>query len=312
MTRDSAPSVPAVRRGRLLILGAAVCWSGGGAAVKLAAPLNGWQIASIRSFFAFLFLTALLRPWRARPFLPGAKVLLLAFINAAMLILFILANTQTTSANAIFLQDTAPVWITLLSPWLLNEKFRMKDLRGLLFAAVGMSLFFVDQLTPGQWTGNFIALGSGVLYALVLIGMRWGRRKPTDTATPQSPLSDAEVILVWGNLLCALLCIPFMPGGPMGIADAGLRPLAIVAAMGVFQLGLGYLLLSKGVADVSATEAGLLVLLEPVLNPVWAFLFAGETPGKWARIGGAIILGVLAWQAWGGREKEAELRVSTE
>lgn len=291
----------AVYRGRLFILGAAFCWSIGGAAVKLAAPLDAWQIASIRSLFAFLFLTVLLRPWRARPVLPSAMVLLLSLINAGMLILFILANTRTTSANAIFLQDTAPVWVSLFSPWLLREKFRMKDLRSLLVCAVGMSLFFLDQLTPGQWSGNIIALGSGVLYALVLIGLRWGRRKPADAGARASPLSDAEMILVWGNLFCALLCIPFMHSSPVALADAGLRPLAIVAVMGVFQLGLGYLLMSKGIAEVPATEAGLLALLEPVLNPVWAFVFAHETPGPWALAGGAIILGDLAWQSFGAK-----------
>jgi len=163
-----------------------------------------------------------------------------------------------------------------------------------------MSLFFLDQLTPGQWTGNFLALGSGVLYALVLIGLRWGRRKPEDAATGQRQLSDSEQILLWGNLFCFLLCIPMMQSAPHALSAVGIQPLLIVAGMGVFQLGLGYLLMSKGIADVPATEAGLLALLEPVLNPVWALMFAHEIPGRWALIGGAIILGDLAWQSVAG------------
>ncbi len=289
-----------LKRGRLLILAAAVCWSGGGAAVKLAAPLDAWQIASIRSLFAGLFLAVIFQPWRMRVWLPGWKVLLLALINAGMLILFITANTHTTSANAIFLQDTAPVWVSLFSPWLLNEKFRMKDLRSLLICAVGMSLFFLDQLTPGQWIGNILALASGVFFALVLIGLRWGRRKSADVPDGDRQLSDSEQLLLWGNLFCFLLCIPMMQSAPHALGTVGLQPLLIVAGMGVFQLGLGYLLMSKGIVEVPATEAGLLALLEPVLNPVWALLFAHEMPGRWALIGGAIILGDLAWQSVAG------------
>jgi DME family drug/metabolite transporter len=299
----------------MFILAAAICWSSGGAMVKLSAPLNAWQIASIRSFFACLLVTVLVRPWRARPLLPNWKVLLLALINAGMLILYILANTRTTSANAIFLQDTAPVWVSLFSPWLLSEKFRRQDLRSLLICAGGMSLFFVDQLTPGQWTGNLLALGSGVLYALVLIGLRWGRQKTTASAESgaggEPQLSNAEAILVWGNLLCFLICAPIMGGSPLSV---GVRPCLIAAGMGMFQLGLGYYLMSKGIAEVPALEAVLLSMVEPVLNPFWAYLIVGETPGPWALAGGAIILGNVAWQSFSeNKSKELTMKdVGTE
>ena len=290
-----------VKRGRLFILAAAICWSSGGVLVKLSAPLNAWQIASIRSFFACLLVTALVKPWRARPIWPSPMVLLLAAINAGMLIMYILANTRTTAANAIFLQDTAPVWVSLFSPWLLNEKFRRQDLRNLLICAAGMSLFFVDQLTPGQLSGNLLALGSGVLYALVLIGLRWGRQNTATTAgaaatvraEPQQ-LSNAEAILVWGNLICFLVCAPLMGASPLSV---GVRPCLIAAAMGLFQLGLGYFLMSKGIAAVPALEAVLLSMVEPVLNPIWVILIVGETPGPWALAGGAIILGNVLWQS---------------
>lgn len=293
-----------LKRGRLYILAAAVCWSGSGASVKLVAPLNGWHIASIRSLFACLFIAAMVKPWRSARWWPSGTVALLGLINAAMLTLFVMANMQTTSANAIFLQDMAPVWVSLFAPWLLHEKFRMSDLRSLLICALGMSLFFLDKLTPGQWTGNMLAVGSGVLYALVLIGLRWGRKKeapaaalPSSSTSAARTMTDGEALLMWGNLFCFLIGIPFMHTSPFDTGDAGLRPLLIVAGMGVFQLGLGYYLMSKGIAEVPALEAGLLALLEPVLNPVWAFLFAHEEPGRWAMVGGAIILLNLAWQS---------------
>jgi len=297
----------AIQRGRLQVIGAAVCWSVVGAGVKYASPpLDGWQIAGGRSLFAFFFLCALLRPWRGA-WRPSLKVGLLALAYAVMLVLFILSNTLTFSANAIFLQDSALVWILLFSPLLLKEPFRPRDLAVFALCVPAMLLLFKDQLRPGQTTGNVLALLSGVGYAIVLMGMRWGRRRghaaaPADSAAGEAQsagcrrhaLTEAEGMMVWGNLLCFLLCVPKMGALP---EHGAALPLAIVALLGVVQLGLGYYLISLGMTHVPAVEGALLTLIEPVLNPLWACLLVSEVPGPWTLCGGAVIIACVAWQA---------------
>ena len=260
---------------RLLILGAAVLWSTGGAAIKLC-NLSAWQIAGGRSLVAGIVLFIALREARRRP---DRTIIAVALAYAGTVILFVLANKLTTSANAIFLQDTAPGWVLLLSPWLLREIPSRGAVLSLPVYAIGLALFFLDELSPGQALGNVVALASGVSFALCIVGLRHaGSRGPA--------------ALVWGNAIGFVTTAPFWFSGP---TPAPLD-LALVAYLGVFQLGLAYLLFARGLAHVPAVEASLLALLEPVLNPIWAFLFAGEVPGPWALTGGAIILGATAWR----------------
>jgi drug/metabolite transporter (DMT)-like permease len=306
-----------VQRGRMCVIGAAVCWSVVGAGVKLVSPpLDGWQVACGRSLFAFIFVCAMFRPWRAGRLFPGVKVLLLSCVYAAMLVLFILANTLTKSANAIFLQDSALVWVILFAPLVLKEPFRLRDLGMFVVCAAGLTLLFMDQLDLRQKEGNLLALLSGAAYATVLLSLRWGRSKaaaapppsPAAGQSPAAPPADAELMLVWGNLLCVLACVPFLR--PVNVAEAGTQKVVIacatVAMMGLVQLGLGYYLVSKGMRHVPAVEAALLTLIEPVLNPIWAFIAVQEVPGPWALLGGAVIIASVAYQAVGERRRPAE------
>jgi drug/metabolite transporter (DMT)-like permease len=300
-----------IKRGRVLVLAAAFCWSTGGAAVKNALPLNVWQIAGLRSLVAFFFVGALVGIWNARPLFPSGRVLLGSLANAGMLILYIAANLRTTSANAIFLQCTAPLWVLLLAPIVLKEPFRAQDLRIFSLCGVGMVLFFCDRLSGGEMLGNVLALLSGVCYAMVVLGLRWGNRKLSDeAASERKGPNDAQAIVVWGNLLCFLICAPLM--GSMDTLSA--RPLMVVTGMGVIQLGLGYYFLSLGTAHVSALESILLALIEPMLNPLWAFIFLNERPGPWALAGGTLVIGTVAYQTVrdGLRPKPAVAAVSVE
>jgi len=262
-------------KSRLLLLSAAVLWSTAGAAIKLCA-LSGWQIAAGRSLVAALFLTIAVREARAWPTL---RVLAVSVAYAFTVVLFVLATKLTTAANAIFIQDTAPVWVLLLSPWLLRETPTRGELAALPVYALGLGLFFLDELSAGQLEGNVIALVSGVAFALSIVGLRLLRH-------------DGPVALVWGNVLAAAIALPFSAAGPA----IGPRDVAIVVYLGVFQLGLSYLCFSRGIRGTPAVEASLLILLEPVLNPIWAFLLAGERPGPWALVGGAVILAATAWR----------------
>jgi drug/metabolite transporter, DME family len=262
-------------RSRLLILAAAALWSTAGAAMKLC-QLSGWQIAGGRSLIAGLFLLVYVKEARVRPSVP---VLLAAAAYAATVVSFSVANKLTTAANAIFIQDTAPLWVLLFSPVLIGERASRAEVLAVPVYGVGLSLFFLDELSPGQLLGNVVALGSGLAFALCIIGLRRVREL-------------GAAALVSGNLLAAALTLPLWLSGPVPrLADLG-----IVGYLGVFQLGLAYLLFSRGVVKTPALEASLLVLLEPVLNPIWTFLLVGERPGPWALAGGAIVLLATAWR----------------
>jgi drug/metabolite transporter (DMT)-like permease len=262
-------------RSRLLLLAAAVLWSTAGAAIK-SCGLDGWQIAGGRSLVAAALLLGVVREARVRPTL---RVLAVSVAYAFTVVLFVLATKLTTAANAIFIQDTAPLWVLLLSPWLLGERPTRGELLAIPVYGAGLGLFFLDELTAGQVLGNVVALASGVAFAVSIVGLRLLRH-------------DGPAALVYGNVIAALAALPLWPRGPVA---TGLD-LGIVLYLGVFQLGLAYLAFSRGVVGTPAIEASLLVLLEPVLNPIWTFLVAGERPGPWAIAGGAVVLGATAWR----------------
>jgi drug/metabolite transporter (DMT)-like permease len=264
---------------RLAILAAAVLWSTAGAAIKVC-QLDGWQIASGRSLVAAATLALVLPGSRRRP---SRRGWLVATAYAATVVLFVVANKLTTAANAIFLQDTAPLYVLALSPILLNERPTRGELLAVPVFILGLALFFVDRLAPGQLWGNAIALASGVSFALAIIGLRAAQ-------------DEGQAVLLWGNLLAGAVALaPALAGAPPRPTD-----LVIVLFLGTFQLGLSYALFQYGIRGTPAVEASLLVLLEPVLNPVWTFLVAGEIPGRWALIGGAIILAATAWRTLAG------------
>jgi drug/metabolite transporter, DME family len=260
---------------RLQILAAAVLWSTGGAAIKLC-RLSGWQIAGGRSLVAFGFMLLAVPAARARP---NGRTLLVGLAYAGTVVQFVLATKLTTAANAIFIQDAAPLWVLLLSPWLLRERPTRGELLSVPVYALGLGLFFLDELEGGQLAGNLVALSSGVAFALCIVGLRRLR-------------GEGPAALAWGNALAALMALPLWGTGPApGALDAGL-----VLYIGVFQLGLSYLLFTRGLAKTPAVEAALLILLEPVLNPIWTFLLAGERPGPWAIAGGGVVLAATVWR----------------
>ncbi|ATB28971.1 DMT family transporter [Melittangium boletus] len=260
---------------RLYILVAAVCWSTAGAAVKLS-TLSAWQLTAGRSLVAALVLALALPSGRR---LPSRQGVLATFAYAATVTTFIIATKLTTSANAIFLQSTAPLYVLLLSPMVLGERPSRGELLAVPVFLLGLSLFFLDQFHPGQRWGNVVAMASGISFALCILGLRAVKDEGTS-------------VLVWGNVIAGGVALFFAMDGPRPTGmDIGL-----VLFLGVFQSALAYSLFQHGLRDTPAVEASLLVLLEPVLNPVWTFLLAGERPGSWALVGGTIILVATAWR----------------
>jgi len=276
----------------LLLVSAALLFSTGGAAIK-AASLTGWQVASFRSGLAALVLLAALpsaRRWFRWRMLPVAAA------YAATLILFVLANRLTTSANAIFLQATAPLYVLLLGPFLLREPIRRADLFYILAVGAGLALFFAGRDTvaataPDPPRGNLLALASGVTYALMLVGLRWhGRQGGEDSGI---------ATVVAGNLIAFLAALPMaVPLHAFAARDA-----AVILYLGAAQVGLAYWCLTRAIRHVPAFEATTMLQLEPAMSPVWTWLAYAERPTSWALAGGAVIVSATLVNTWWGRRR---------
>jgi drug/metabolite transporter, DME family len=261
-------------KARLLLVSAAVLFSTGGAAIKWT-TLTAWQVAGMRSLIAaialLIFLPDARRHWSRRNWLVGV-------VYAMTLVLFVTANKLTTAANAIFLQAAAPLYILLAAPWLLREHIRRDDMPFMAVVAAGMAAFFVGVDVPAASAPNPSAGNIAVM------GLRAVAR-----AEPSATLNT----IVSGNIVAAAMCLPL--GLP--ITGAVAFDWAALIWLGVFQIGLAYLCLSAGVRHVTALEASLLLLAEPVLNPVWAWLAHGERPGAWPLAGGALIVAATTVRA---------------
>lgn len=293
---------PAAWRPRAELLITALLFSTGGTAIK-ATQLGSWQVASFRSGVAALTLLLLLpaarRRWRPR-------TLMVAATYSMTMLLYVLANKLTTAASAIFLQSTAPLYVLLLAPWLLGERVRRLDAIYMAVLAAGMALFFVGveppvETAPDPLTGNLLAAASGLTWALTMIGLRFLGRGSTGASA-----SEGVVAVVAGNLMTFLVALPMaLPVERATGADIG-----VIAFLGIFQIGVAYVFMTRAFTEVGALEASLLLLLEPVLSPVWAWLVHGESPGSWSLTGGAIILAATAGKSWleGRRRRRGRVR----
>ncbi|GIW41976.1 MAG: membrane protein [Candidatus Binatia bacterium] len=268
---------------RLQLFAAAVLLSTGGAAIK-ASSLSSWQVAGLRSGIAAILLFALV-PGARKAW--GKSDVLVALPYAATLVLYVTANKLTTAANTIFLQSTAPLYVLLLSPFLLREHLDRRDVPYLLAFAVGLALFFVGRESPHETApepllGNLVALSSGSTWGLTLVGLRWLARSERE--------GSALPAVVCGNGLAFLACLPLaLPLREMAPLDA-----LLVFYLGSVQIALSYVLMTSGFRRVSATEGTFLLLLEPVLNPVWAWWFHAERPALLACLGGVVVLTTAA------------------
>jgi len=291
MTEHAAPRAT----DRMMVLAAALLFSTGGAAVKMTS-LTGWQVACLRSGIAAVALLIFLPSARQRW---SRRSILVSCAYAGTMVSFVLANKLTTAANATFLQSTAPLYILILSPLLLGEGIRRRQLLFMAALAAGMSMIVTggqpESLTaPDPVRGNLIGVVTGVCWAFTIIGLRWlGRDRPGEESG-----AGAAAAVVSGNLIACLVTIPVA----LPILNASPADWAAVSFLGIFQIALAYVFLVHGVRRVGALEVSLLVLLEPVLSPVWAWMIHGEQPSPLALLGGAIIVVATAvYTAWSDR-----------
>lgn len=268
---SAAPPSPLAAR--LSIAGAALLWSTGGAAIK-SAELSALQIAGGRAFFAGLAIFLCFPSARRRP---DRSIVLTALAYAGVTTLFVVANRHTTAANAIFLQNIAPIWVLLFGARWLGERPTRAELWSVPVSLVGSVLFLADGLAGGRLAGDAAGLLASVAYATLIV--RYRKLGP----------ADGLAATVLGNAFVFVFTLPallgFLEAPPRGV------DLAALVYLGLVQQALAAFLFLRGVTRTSALEAALLILLEPLLAPIFAFLAVGETMGPTALIGAALVLG---------------------
>ena len=274
--------VPEKWKGLLYIPAAALLLSSAGLFIK-ALAMGAYPISFYRSLVAGLTIMLVLRV-RRQPWSLDLDPVSLACSGcyAGVLVLFVLATKLTTAANAICLQYTAPIFLLFLEPWAFKLPFPRKDLWVVAACTGGMALFFAGHLSAGGALGNLLALASGLCLALFSLLLKWKRVQHS-----QSPFG----VVLFGNLLVALICLPMALGHLRVSFGQGLALLYL----GVFQLGFSWMLFTVGMKYLSATAAIITCMLEAILNPLWVFLGVGERPSGFALMGGTVVLGIVAW-----------------
>jgi drug/metabolite transporter, DME family len=277
-----------------LVLAAALFWSTGGLFIKWT-TLSAFELTFGRSLLAALTVAFFTR---REGFRLNTMTILTSLLYAGLLLLFVIATKLTTAANAIFLQYTAPIYVLILEPLFYKEKFRRADLIVITTCIIGMSLFFVGKLRPQDVSGNLAALASGLFFALYILLLRHPRSQQVNRASS----------VIYGNLLLVIFTAPV---GIAALQHMSAQDAGIVLYLGVFQIGVAYTFFTLGMArGVRSLDAGIVGYIEPVLNPIWVFIFLGERPSGWALIGGTIIIAAVASHTiWGARKTKLKTTI---
>lgn len=256
-------------KGPLLIALTAILWSSAGVLIKLV-PWDAMTIVGVRSAFAAVVMAIYMR----RPRITFTKPVVLGALSlSATMVLFIIANKLTTAANAIVLQYTSPIFVILITAFLLKQRPKALDIAAVGIVFAGVMLFFFDQLKADALLGNILAFLSGLTFAGVFITNRMPGAKP-------------EQAMLLGYIINMVICAPFIA---MNVTFETV-PWLVITLMGIFQLGLAYVLFSIGIKTTSPITASLIAALEPLLSPIWVMLATGEKPGVFAVAGGVVVL----------------------
>ena len=252
-----------------LLLICVTLWSTSGLLIK-ESTLPAMAIVSGRSLLTAIVIALYIRRPRFTWSVPQIGG---AVMQAATFVLFVMSTQMTSAANAILLQYTAPLWVALFGIWYLHERPSRIDYITMAMIGFGMLLFFGDKLTGSGMVGNILAIISGITMAWMILFLR-----------KQKDGSPMETILL-GNVLAAVIGLPFLLTSSPTSMDIG-----ILLFLGIFQLGIPFILYGYAIVRLPALEGVLISTLEPILNPLWVFLFNGELPGPMAIVGGAIVL----------------------
>ena len=276
------------QRGTLYVFVAALLYSIGGLCIKVI-PWNGMSINGGRTAIALVVIGAYLI-WRRHPLKLNRWVAVGALSVFGCNALFSMANKMTTAANAIVLQFTAPIFVLLFSILLFQKKPTRLDLVTCLLVFGGILFFFLDSLEKGNNIGNVIALLSGIAYAGVFL-------------MNELPGGDAISSVFWGDVLSAMTGLPFL----LQETEFSATGIGSLIVLGVFQVGVAYILLTEGLKTTPAVTASLVSGIEPVLNPILVAVFYREFIGVMSFVGAVVVVGsVIGYNVLLARQKSPE------
>ena len=266
----------------------AALWSIAGIFIKLI-PWNGFAVSSMRSLVAGLTIAVYMLFSRKR-FVLSRKTLLAGVLSASVYTCFVCANKLTTAANAIVLQFTSPVFIVVFSALIFGTRIKKADMLVVIFTLAGIALCFLDQLRGGYLLGNCVAVLAGMFMAgmFMAVGELEGEERFSG--------------ILLGQLITFLIGLPaLIITKPVFTVPAVLS----ILVLGIFQLGISYILYIKASKYCPPLACCLLGAVEPLLNPVWVMIFDGETPGILALIGGIVVVAsVTIWCIFGKEKAE--------
>jgi drug/metabolite transporter (DMT)-like permease len=279
------------------VAAAAVCWSLGGALVRLTDGIDVWQIIFYRSLTLLVCLILWLGfrfgarlPYRIAD--AGFNAVIAGIAVGTAGLTFIASLFYTTVAQSIFMVGVSPFLSAILGYWILRERIPRITWAAMAVALLGMGLIFYGNGGGGEFTGTALALYSAFCFSCYAVLLRWGQK------------TEMSAALIW-NAIYLILISAIVMSFPTGLTESagferfliGWNNLVPVLAMGALQITLGLILFTIGSRSVPAAQLSLIALVEPVLSPLWAWLVASELPPVWTFAGGAVILGAIAVQA---------------
>jgi drug/metabolite transporter, DME family len=272
---DSYAPVVHPWRGRLLVIAASLLWSTSGFFVK--APLfDGWEgstLAFWRSLFAAAVIVFLVRritwSWRMIPMAIAFGAMCFTYLNSMSLM------SGSAAACALWLQCTAPAWVMLVGVLLLGEKADWRDWAQVVLSLCGVAAMVAFRSDGVSLKGVALGLTSGLLYAVIILMLRVLRGH------------DSGWLSLLNQSVAALMLLPFAWQQPQTTTTT---QWLLLAAFGVFQLGLPYLFFSLALKHIPGHEASLIGLIEPLLLPLWILLAWGDRPDAVVFLSGGFIL----------------------
>ena len=255
----------------LMLLFAGVLWSLGGLLIK-SIPWHPLAISGLRGGIAAIVIYAFSKD---RKIIITYEKLFAACFYTLVVTLFVVANKLTTAGNAILLQYTAPVYVALFGYMFLGEKSTFIDWITIFILLGGLTLFFLDDLSFDGYLGNALAILSGMSFAALTISLR-----------KQKNHNPSDSILL-GNILTLIIGLPLI----ISETSFNLHSIILILILGTIQLGVPYILYTTAIKHVTALDAIIFPVVEPILNPILVFFILGETLGPWAFLGGALVLG---------------------
>ena len=282
-------------KGTLAMIATALLWSIGGIFIKLV-PWNPLAIAGLRGVIGGLVMYIYLRIRGIKPVF-NKDTVKIAIALAGVCSTFVAANKLTTAANAIVIQYCAPVYVLLYIAFVQKKKLRPLDIAVVPITILGVSLCFIGQMGNGHLVGDIIAIISGVFFAAMFI-----------TSEGVSDQTRASGIMQ-GQFLTAIIGLPVLFATQPAFTAHAVGGILI---LGIFQIGIAYVLYSIAIKRAPLLTCSLLAVLEPLLNPVWVFLFAGENPGIWSLIGGVIVVAVITlWYVYDAKHPQTHPQAQT-